>query len=118
MTRATIPISSVRHTSRSIRVLNMTIPVLQGIIWTSQPRLQFVEEQTCILAADEITQQLLRLSSTAFEIDRAQDSDDIFQQELGIIRPAILQPLRSRTRNLVRYPLFMLRFRIQEGEDS
>jgi hypothetical protein len=55
-----------------------------------------MEEQTRILASDEITQQILRLPSTAFEIDRAQDSNDIFQQKLGIICPAILQPLGPR----------------------
>lgn len=77
-----------------------------------------MEEQTRILASDEITQKILRLPSTAFKIDRAQDSNDIFQQKLGIVRPAILQPLRPRTRDLVGCPLYALRFRIQEREDS
>jgi hypothetical protein len=38
-----------------------------------------MEKQTGILTSNEISQQLLRLSGTAFEIDRAQDSNDVFQ---------------------------------------
>ena len=75
----------------------MAVPVLQGCVGTSQPRLQFMDEQTSILTSDEIAQQLLRLSSTTFEIDCAQNGDDILKKKLGIVRSAVLQPLVSWT---------------------
>jgi hypothetical protein len=56
-----------------------------------------MDEQMSILTSDEIAQQLLRLSSTTFEIDRSQNGDDILKKKLGIVRSAILQPLVSRT---------------------
>jgi hypothetical protein len=77
-----------------------------------------VEEKTGILSSDEIAQELLRLSCTAFEIHCPQDSNHIFKKELGIICPAVLQPLGPRSGDLLGYALLFLHLWIQESKDS
>lgn len=49
-----------------------------------------MEEKTGIFTADEIAQQLFRLTGTPLEIHGAQDRNDILKQELGIVCSAVL----------------------------
>jgi hypothetical protein len=49
-----------------------------------------MEEKSGIIPANEVAQQLFCLSGAALDIDSSQDSDDILEQEFGVICPAIL----------------------------
>jgi len=78
-----------------------------------------VEEQPRIGSSDELLQQVFGLPGASFDIYRAQNRDNIFQQEFGIISSASRQPLLSRSPSSSR-PLLTAVFgsiRIQEFKD-
>lgn len=60
-----------------------------------------MKEQSSIFSSQKVAQQFLRLPSAPFHINRAEDSDDIFQQEFSVISPAVFQPLLSGTSHSV-----------------
>jgi hypothetical protein len=77
-----------------------------------------MQEQASIITPNKISQQLLRLPSTTLHIDSAQDSDNILEQELSVVRPAILQALLSRPRHLALTRLCFVCFWVQKAEDA
>ena len=63
--------------------MHSAIPVFQLCVWTSEPGFQLVKEQPSMVSPKEILQHVFRLPS--FNIDRFQDRNNVFEQELRIV---------------------------------
>ena len=70
-------------------ILHRPIPVLQSRIRTPQPSPQLVQEQLRVVPPQEIRQHILRLPRAPHHIHRLEDSDDVFEEELGILQPTM-----------------------------
>lgn len=84
---------TTRTTNLSFIVLHCTVPVCKRRVRATEVRLELMQEQTGVVSAEKVSKQFRRLSSATLHIDGAQDCNDIFQQKLGIVRPA--RPITS-----------------------
>lgn len=61
-----------------------------------------MQEQARIISPQKIAKKLFCLPGASLDIYRAENSDDILQQELGIVGPATFQSLWSGARRSTR----------------
>lgn len=76
-----------------------------------------MQEEASVFPPNKVPQQLFRLPSAAFDVDRPQYGNDVFEQELGIVRPTLLQSLAAGAWDMATPAVFFLGLWVQEAED-
>lgn len=79
-------IQAVAMTPRSPWILDFSVPSLdrhRGPQETSQ----LMQEESGIIAAEEVLEHLLSLALTTLHVNGLEDGDDVFEEEFGIVCP-------------------------------